>query len=177
MGKIKEHPVWEVYDLHRDCRLNVKYWSKKLVRVRRINLAMEYLILLTAPGSAVAGLVFWETANGKTVWMILTTLTALIGIGKPLLKLSDKVADIQGIVTHYRSLDNQLKEIGNDIRRENEYSPAMVSTFKSIARQTDRISASEPIEEIDANLQKSCFEQVNIELPDTIFYVPSNQND
>jgi hypothetical protein len=137
---------------------------------------MEYLISLSAPGSAVAGLVFWKTANGKAIWTILTAITALIGIGKPLLKLSDKVANLQGIVTHYRSLDNQLKELGDDIRREKEYSPAMVSTFKSIARQTDRISALEPIEEISTNLQKSCFEQVNRELPETEFYVPSDQN-
>jgi len=161
MGKLKDHPVWEVYDLHKDCRLNVKYWSKKLVRAHRINLAMEYLILLSAPGSAVAGLVFWQTANGKVIWTVLTTLTALVCIGKPLWKLSDKVANLQGIVTQYRSFDNQLGQLENDIRREDCYSPAMISTFKSLARQVDKVSESEPIEDINSKLQKACFDQVN----------------
>jgi hypothetical protein len=133
---------------------------------------MEYLVMVTAPGSAVTGLVFWKTDYGKVVWTILITLTALVSLGKPFLKLSDRMANLQNIITHYKSLANQLEELGNDIRRENNYTPLMVSTFKSVERHLDRITALEPIEEIDTDLQQLCFERVNNELPEAKFHVP-----
>lgn len=170
--KKREHPVWEVYDLQRDCRLNVKYWSKKLVKIRRINLVLEYLIIATASGSAVAVLPFWQSAQGRVIWQWLTVITAFLCIAKPLLKLSDKVANLQGIVTQYRTLDSQLEQLENNIRRLKEYSQVMVSTFQSIAGQVDKITVLEPIEEIDTKLQKACFEQVNRELPEYSFYLP-----
>jgi hypothetical protein len=133
---------------------------------------MEYLIMVTAPGSAVAGLVFWETDYGKVVWTILATMAAFISLGKPLLKLSDRMANLQNIITHYKSLDNQLEELGNDIKRENNYTTIMVSTFKSVERHIDKITALEPIEKIDNDLQQLCFEQAKNELPETKFYIP-----
>ena len=173
MDNLKEHPVWEVYDSYRDCRLNVKYWSKKYIIIHRVNLLFEYLIMVAAPGSAVAGLFFWQTALGAIIWKILIAITALLSIAKPLLKLSDKVANLHGIVMQYRSLDYQLEQLCNDIRRDDCYSPAMVYIFKSFISQVDKISVSEPIEEINIKLQKACFEQVNKELPKENFYIPS----
>ncbi|MDD5064572.1 MAG: hypothetical protein PHQ35_07445 [Phycisphaerae bacterium] len=176
MGGMKDYPVWEVYDLYRDCRLNTKYWSKKLIRSHRFNLAFEYLIMVTAPGSAVAGLFFWQTSPGAVIWKVLIAITALLSIAKPLLKLSDRVANLQGIVTQYRSLDHQLEQLSNDIRRDECYSVAMVSTFKNIARQEEKVSVSEPIEDIDSKLQKACFDQVNRELPEENFYIPTKSS-
>ena len=173
MSKLKHHPVWEVYDLHRDCRLNAKYWSKKLIRIRRFNLAFEYLIMMTAPGSAVAGVFFWQTSIGEVIWKALITITALLSIAKPLLKLSDRVANLQGVVIQYRSLDHQLDQLRNNIRRDACYSQAMISTFKNVATQVEKLSESEPIEDINSKLQKACFDQVNKEMPDKSFYIPS----
>jgi len=170
--KKREHPVWEVYDLQRDCRLNVKYWSKKLVKIRRINSVLEYFTLVTASGSAVAVLPIWQNVHGRVIWQGLTVITASLCIAKPLLKLSDKVANLQDIVTQYRTLDSQLEQLGNNIRRLNEYSQVMVSNFQIIVGQVDKIIPLEPIEVTDTKLQKECFEQVNRELPEDSFYLP-----
>src|SRR5947207_263262 len=108
MPESKEHPVWEVYDLHRTCRLNSKYWARKLVDLRRLNFVAEYLVMATASGSAVSGIVFWTTTVGKTLWTILAAITAMVSIAKPLLKLSDRIENLQKVVTGYHSIEFQL---------------------------------------------------------------------
>lgn len=172
MGKKRNHPVWEVYDLHRTCRLNVKYWVVKLIRLRRMNFWLEYMLAATAPSSAIAGLVFWTTAYGKTAWSILIIVTAFLALGKPLLKLSGRLDKLQKVVTQYKSVDFQLEALGNDIRREENYSGAMVNIYKNLANQVREISKDEPIQSVDQDLRKSCYREVNKELPLTYFYVP-----
>lgn len=173
MPNAKDHPVWEVYDLQRTCRLNIKYWSKKLVVRRLWNFGMEYSMLVTAPGSATAGFVFWKTNSGQLVWTILTVLTAFLGIAKPLLKLSEHIETLQKVVTGYRSIEFQLDELGSDIRREDSYSPEMVNTFKRLQRQRQEVSRDEPVEDADETLRNECFEAVKREIPKTTFYIPS----
>ena len=173
MGNNRNHPVWEVYDLHRTCRLNVKYWSAKLVILRRNNFFLEYLLMATAPSSAIAGLVFWNTTYGKTVWSILICVTAFIAVAKPLLKFSDKLEKLQKVVTLYKSVEFQIEALENDIQREDEYSTTIVNTYKNLANQVGEISKDEPIESVDQDLRESCYKEVNEELPFTNFYEPS----
>lgn len=173
MPNTKDHPVWEVYDLQRTCRLNMKYWAKKLVALRQWNFWMEYSLLVTAPGSAVAGFVFWKTNSGQIAWTILAVLTAFLGIAKPLLKLSDQLQTLQKIVTGYRSIEFQLDELGSDIRREDSYSAEMVGTFKKLQKQIQEVSRDEPVEDADETLRSECFEVVKRELPETTFHIPS----
>lgn len=167
------HPIWEVYDLFRTSRFNVKYWSEKLVRLRRQNFCIEYGLMATAPGSALAGLVFWSTTSGKVVWTILTSVTALLAIAKPLLKLSDRLTQLQKVVTHYRLVDCQLEALTNDIRREGRYSGDLVAVFKSLQAQVSEISKYEPFDSVDEKLRWSLYEEVNNELPMTSFQEPS----
>jgi len=173
MGNKRNHPVWEVYDLHRTCRLNVKYWSAKLVGLRRKNFCLEYILMATAPSSAIAGLVFWNTTYGKTAWSILICVTAIIAVAKPLLKLSDKLGKLQKVVTLYKSVEFQVESLENDIKRYDEYSTIMVNTYKNLANQVCEISKDEPIESVDQDLRNSFYMEVNKELPVTHFREPS----
>ncbi len=172
MPNANDNPVWEVYDLQRTCRLNFKYWSKKLVARRKWNFCLEYALAVTAPSSAVAGFVFWKTQNGEVVWSALTILTAFLGIAKPLLKLSDHVQMLQKIVTGYRAIEFQLEQLGNDLRRDGVYSPEMVQTFKRLQNQLQEVSRDEPVEEVDEVLRQQCFEAINRELPEDSFFIP-----
>ena len=173
MSSKKNHPVWEVYDLHRTCRNSEKYWSTKYIRLHKVNFWLEYSLLATAPSSAIAGLVFWSTTYGKIAWSILAIFTASLAVAKPLLKFSEKLEKLKEIVTQYRSVEFQLSALGNDIRRQDEYSSAMVTTYKNLVNQVHDITEQEPIERINKDLQNSCYNEVNRELPITFFYEPS----
>jgi hypothetical protein len=172
MPNAREHAAWEVYDLQRTCRLNVKYWTRKLVIRRKWNFWIEYSMLVTAPGSAVVGFVFWKTNSGEVLWTILSVLTAFLGVAKPLLKLSDHIETLQKVVTGYRAIEFQLEALGSDIRREDSYSSEMVSTFKRLQSQIQEVSKDEPVEDLDDALRRDCFETVKTELPETVFHIP-----
>jgi hypothetical protein len=172
MPNANDHPVWEVYDLQRTCRLNFKYWSRKLVALRKWNFWMEYALAVTAPGSAVAGFVFWQTQSGGIVWSVLTIATAFLGIAKPLLKLSDHVQTLQKVVTGYRGIEFPLEQLGKDIRRDGTYSPEMVQTFKRLENQLQEVTRDEPVVEVDEVLRQQCVDATNRELPEASFFVP-----
>lgn len=153
--------------------MNFKYWSSKLVVCRRFNFWLEYSLLVTAPGSAVAGFVFWKTESGEIVWTILTLTTAFLGIAKPLLRLTDRIERLQKVATAYRAIEYQIEELASDIRRDDKYSAEMVTTFKRIQKQVQEASRDEPVENANENLRRQCFEVVKQELPDTSFHIPS----
>ena len=168
----KSHPVWEVYNLQKNCRLNVKYWTAKVTPLKKFNFWMEYLLLATAPSSAVAGLVYWQTTGGKFVWMVLTTVTALLGIAKPLLGLTKKIEDLQKLVLGYRSIESMVQELSNDIKSQDAYSPALRHNFKGFERQYDKVKAEEPVELVNKKLQEAFYAEVMEELPDAAQYIP-----
>ncbi len=167
------HAVWEVYDLLRTCRLTTKYWSVRLLRIRRQDFLLECTLMATAPGSALAGLVFWNTEYGRTAWMLLTTITALLAIVKPLLRLSERLDQLQKIITRYRVIECQLESLTNDIRRGNRYSSEFVAVFKNLEAQVSESSKDEPVERFDEKLRRSLYKEVNEELPLTSFCEPS----
>ena len=168
----KDHPVWEVYDLQRTCRLNKKYWSEKLAKVKQLNFAMEYLLMAAAPGSAISGLVYWKTDKGVVVWSILMGVTAIISVAKPLLKLSEKIENLNKVITGYRVAEFEFEQLSNDIRREAEYSTESIKTFKRLQKGIGEIIKEEPIERINEDLSTRCFETVKKELPENSFYIP-----
>src|SRR5207245_5278482 len=85
------HAVWEVYDLRRTCRLNVKYYQRLGEKLATQNFRIELILAITAPSSAVAGLVFWQTQTGKIIWGMLGFVAAFLAVAKPLLHLTDKI--------------------------------------------------------------------------------------
>lgn len=78
----KQHLIWEVYDNYRTTRLNVKYYSARLDRFVKWNMAFEIAVAISAPGSVISGLWFLKTANGLVAWQCIAACTAVIGFLK-----------------------------------------------------------------------------------------------
>src|SRR5260370_10214406 len=113
-----DNPVWTVYDKLRTARLNVKYYSRRLQFFERLNLSMESVLMATAPSSAVAGLWFWNTEWGTYAWQYLGAVAAIVAVAKPLLGLTKRVKDYEGILSGYRTLEYDLMEIRSLIEQK-----------------------------------------------------------
>ncbi len=168
-----EHPVWDVYDLLRTSRLNAKYFGCRVASFKRINFWIEFVLAATATGSAIAGLAFWTTEPGKYAWQILAVISALIAIAKPLLKLADRIQEVQELAGDFKGLEYELKKIEVAIRQERGFTPAMKKLF---AASLDRFGVlakkSESESRIDTKLKRRCQEEVASELPSEKFFVP-----
>src|SRR5258708_289729 len=103
-----DNPVIDVYNQFRTARLNVKYLEAKLRNWRRQNFWMEFLIAVSASSSAATAW-FFQGDVGTWFWKILTGITALLAIAKPLLKLPEKIRRSEEMLGGYKTLDFDLE--------------------------------------------------------------------
>lgn len=143
-----------------------------LTPTRKQEKLMEYAIRATAPGSAISAFVYWQTDHGAVLWGILTAATACLTVAKPILNLTDRIATLVSIVTTYGVLDSQLKELQQDIARAGAYDVSMIARYKDIHREVAQTCKMEPVEEVDKEIQRTCFEDVKLELPESSFFLP-----
>jgi biopolymer transport protein ExbB/TolQ len=140
---------------------------------KRWNFGIEYMLMATAPGSVATGLFFWKTDAGKLIWAVLSGITALVSLAKPLLKLSKRIENLQNLITYYRSAESQLEELANDIRRDDKYTEASVRSFKAAEKQFRKAEEMQPHERIDEKLRQKYFLLVKQELPESGFHFPA----
>ncbi len=166
-----QHPLWGVYDEFRTARLSVRYYEIQLRSLRRNNFLMELVLALTL-SSGVAGLWFWETIVGGTIWKLLVSVAAFLAVVKPLVRLSDQVKKKSDILTSWRLLDHGLHQLTISSQETGKYDDEMRHRFRSLMETKSAIVESEPTETIDEKLREKCFQQVNQELPADNLFIP-----
>lgn len=167
-----DHPVWTVYDKLRSARLNAKYYSARLHQLERTNLALDYILLATAPSSAIAGLWFWNTDVGKNVWQYLGILAAIAALIKPPLNLTKRIKDYEAILVGYRTLEYDLLEIKTLVEQKGKYDqPLQLELRKAIQREKALIARTPETRE-NKRIKRNCENEVLQELPTDRFFVP-----
>jgi hypothetical protein len=172
MARDKNHPVWDVYDLYRTARLNVKYYCGRLNKIQRLNFWMEFALAATASSSAIAGFTLWKTTIGGWVWQVLGVIAAILAIMKPLLNLSEKMRKLEEIVTGYRVLEHDLRKIEVAIRQRRIYDKELYEEFLEALDRMDNLVMKSVESSEDKILKKKCQDEVLIELPSRHFYIP-----
>src|SRR5687767_13862549 len=107
--------VEEVYDHYRTARLNVKYYGRRLVKLQRRNFFLEAAIAV-GTSATVGSLAIWETDYGKVVIGIIATISAVLGVLKPLLNLSKQIERVSKQWAEHSLIFNQLRRIVVDMR-------------------------------------------------------------
>ncbi len=173
-GNRSKHPVWEVYDLLRTCKLSERYYQEKAARTRRIEFYCEVALAITASSSAIAALPVWTSPGGHTVWGVLTTITAVIAVVKPFLKLSDRMKVYENLCGQYRRLVGDLMHLKRDIATRQCYDDAAKARFEPLSKEIAEASDSEYVESLDKKLRSELQEEVNRLFPALSFYVPDD---
>lgn len=168
----KQHPAWDVYDLYRTARLNVKYYSSRLDRLEKRNFWMELLLAISAPSSVVAGLWFWDTEAGAFIWKTLGALSAFLAVAKPILRLTDKIRSMEEVLCGYRALEHDLYKITVLIKQENQYDTKLQKRFQDILERKGILITKGVESREDRQLKMKCQEEVLTELPTESFYIP-----
>lgn len=175
MARDKDHPVWDVYDLYRTTRLNVKYFSARLSRLQRINFWMEFILAATASSSAIAAFALWQTSIGGKVWQALGALAAVLAIMKPLLNLTEKIRKIEEVITGYRVLEYDLKKIAVAVSQRKAYDKELSDKFSNSLDRMAELAIKYNESSEDKKLKKKCQEEVMKELPPEHFYIPEGE--
>jgi hypothetical protein len=173
----EKHPAWDVYDLYRTARLNVKYFCGRLAKLQRLNFWIEFTLAATASSSAIAAFTLWQTRFGGKIWQTLGAIAAILAILKPLLNLTEKIRKLEEVITGYRVLEHDLKKIEASINQRKTYDKELSDRFLSALDRMDQliVKYSEPTE--DKKLKARCQDEVLRELPVDHFYIPGGSSD
>jgi hypothetical protein len=167
-----QHPVWEVYDLYRTARLNVKYYSCLLHRAEIKYRILEVILLCAAPTSSVAGLWFWETSIGQELWKYFGAISAIAAVIMPVLGLPKKIKEYESIVSGYRTLEHDLQEIKSSITHKRKYDEITQGEFKKALKRKGVLVGKEPDSHEIKRVKARCINEVLSELPSDSFFVP-----
>jgi hypothetical protein len=169
------NPVWEVYDLYRTSRLNVKYYAALLHRTEFRNSILEFILACSAPTSAVAGLWFWDSDIGKEIWKYFGIIAALAAVTKPLLTLPKKIKEYESMLSGYRTLEHDLDEIRSSIIQKQKYDQTEKTEFKKAMKRKGVLVGKDPDAKEHRRIKKQCESEVLSELPINSFFIPKEQ--
>ena len=168
----RDATVWEVYDLLRSAVLGELYHCHFLVIAERRATFIDISIAIAAPGSAIAGLVFFKTQNGRDVWQAFTAIAAVLGVIKPFLKLTSKIKQHEQAATGFRNLKADLTSLSLKIRRDEKYSRPLQLRFEAMLERKKQLDAHSPLANTDDKLVKRLEAKVNRQYPIAKFYIP-----
>lgn len=174
---LANHPVSTVYNKLRTARLNVKYYCRRLQQTERLNFSCDLILLATAPTSAIAGLWFWTANYGQLAWQILGGIAAIVAVVKPLLLLTKKIKDFEGVVVGYRALEFDLMEIKSNVEQKRKYDVSMQTEFRKALQREKVLVGKTPESREKVDVKAKCEEEVRKELPDECFFIPEDNDD
>jgi len=167
-----DHPVWALYDKLRTACLNVKYYERRLQHFESINFYLDITLAISAPSSAIAKLNVWTTIVGNYVWVSMGIIAAVVSVVKPFLALPKKIKEYEGIVSGYRMLYFDLKEIKSSVEQSQKYDKKMQIDFqKAIQRERTLVGKCPEVCE-KKTIKRICEDEVRSKYPSNSFYVP-----
>jgi len=167
-----QHPVWSLHSEFRTAKFNVFCYQDKIREIKNWNLFIEITIAITTPGSAIAGLFFWENPIGQWVWKILIIIAAIISVVKPFLKLPEKIEIAADIIKGYSDYFLNLKKLETQVEYKKRYEPEEHEEFLKIL-STKKTTAEKEIDlKINEKIKKKNQLLVIKLFPTDQFFVP-----
>lgn len=133
---------------------------------------MELILLALAPTSAIAGLWFWQDEQGRFVWKYLGVLVAILAVVKPLLNLTKRIRDYEAVLSGYRTLEYDLREIRTLIEQRSKYDAGLREEFQKAIQREKALVAKTPETREVAKVKSRCEEEVRREFPENRFFIP-----
>jgi hypothetical protein len=155
-----------IYDEYRNVLLNKYYYGIHLVRYRKFNGLMEFFIAIGATGSGVAGLAVWQTDYGRLAWAILSAVSIVLAVVKPLCKFGEKIENYGKIYGGYATAHNSLHSLVDEIQIRQAILEEHMSSFSNIRSRTAELIPLEdptPNREIVRHLQQQVISEINID--------------
>ena len=129
-----------IYDDYRTMLLNKKYYGSRLEVLKRNNLIIEFLIAAGATGSGVAGFAVWQQQYGALAWAIISGISIILAIAKPLLRLPDRIEIYSKLYGEYAGAFQSLKMLVGDLQVSRSVSDARLKNFIQIRNRTAELA-------------------------------------
>lgn len=156
------------YDQLRTARLNLKYYGRRLVFVRRVMLAMNIAIAL-GTSAVVASWAIWDVQ--PAVWASFASFAAVLSLARPFLQLEEKVESYATLFSSYRTIDLELQAAIHGVRQSRQVNRSARS------RLEEAIMRQAALTDEDAHPSRRALrkaeDEVNEELPPESLWMPT----
>ncbi len=176
---MSDNQVWDVYDLLRTVRLNIKYYSAYLVRFAKMRLILELGLSICAIISLSTGILSIGNHSSQIawlVWLVFSTFTAVLAGLLPFLRLSERESSIRQTLVKYRELQAELEKLSFSIRDKKEYGEEEKKHFTNLVKFTEDIAMEAITLPFNKTLLEEKEQEVTKEFPVSSFFVPGQQS-
>jgi hypothetical protein len=142
--------------------------------LERWNFGFDLVLAATAPSSAIAVLWFWNSEYGQIAWKYLAAVAAVVAVVKPLLGLTKRIKAYEGILSGYRTLEYDLREIRSMIEQKKKYDQSLQGEFKKALQREKTLVAQNPETTESARVKRRCDQEVRNQFPPESFFVPED---
>jgi hypothetical protein len=171
-----EHPVWDVYNLYRTARLNVRYYEERLGRITLYNNVIEWIIAVATPTTALGAFLhdspLLDNGIGSISWQIVAGLAAFLTSIKQYFQFPKKIGKMEHALSAYRALEFDLEQIVLKIKKERTYSKISMQMFDEAQKKKGKLVCDPPENKQDKKLIQKMTDEVLEKLPLEFFYEP-----
>jgi len=161
----------EINDLYRTSAANRCYYAKILRRYRRWATASDAVVAIGS-STAIAAWTFLNNNTGQIVWQGIGGMAAVVGVLRPILKVSEEAQRYGELVTGYTAVVLELESIAHRIRTERRVTPEAWSQFKSADDRMRKIRIQEdPVK--NQRLFTLCTDEVKRDIPMEVLWWPT----
>jgi hypothetical protein len=122
----------EIYTLVCRSGLNKEYYGNVLHRTQRFNDLLEIAIAVGTAGSAISALTVWKVEPyGPWIWGVLTAISALLAVSKPIIQLNKRIERLTRLYVGHTDNYASLQIIVSRIRRHNDVTPELIEQFET----------------------------------------------
>ena len=121
----------EIYILMCRSALNKEYYGKILSRTLSLNYWSDIFIAIGTTGSGLSALTVWSTGYGKIAWGVLTVLSALFAMAKPVAQLNKRIDKLTKLYAGHSDNYSTLLMLVSRIKRHGVVSEEMSGIFES----------------------------------------------
>ncbi len=165
-----EAELRRLYDKYRTALLNRKYYGHKLESFQRTNLIFEMLVAI-GTSSAIGAWAIWRDDIGTIIWALLTGVTALIAVIKPLLQLPRKIEKYSKLFAGHGDVFYDLDALVEEVRERKELTEEMRHAYKTALNRIKKMAPQDDPRPSRELLDRYYFE-VNREIPPQNLWVP-----
>ena len=161
-----------VYDAMRDACLSRAYYEDRLEWWKRVNLAIEIVLALTASASGIASWAVWQTGTGIKAWAAISGATAALAVVKPFLAADRRIANYAALTSEYAALFHSFKSLATQIKMSHAITKEMKAAFFKSEKEFARLAqkdATQPNSRVVARLQ----DVVNRQIPAASLLLPA----
>jgi hypothetical protein len=173
----KDLRVWDVYNLLRTTRLNIKFYSHFLSFWKQINLIVDVFLGLTASSSAVAGWCVWSTSTGEVIWLIISMVAGVVVIVKPFFKIGDRIEAYEKATHDYLMLQSRIEKIVFEIKQAQAYRERHQILLEVANDMLGGLKVNPPDKKEESNrmkrIKRDCQNEIMNELPNSCFFIPT----